>query len=205
MAGTGTLAVTAVPCPGCDVTVTVPPTASMRSRMLASPAPPACRRVRREAAAVVVDVQPADRAVPLDADGDRGGPGVLPGVLQRLERHEEQRLLDARRQPPDVGARHPDRHRAADHRGAQGGDQAVGLERPWVDPPREVRQRRDGLARRARLAVEQGDRPLRGAGGQALGQAQVHGERHEVLLRAVVHVALEPAALRVLRGDQPVP
>src|SRR6185436_634181 len=38
-----------------------------------------------------------------------------------------------------------------------------------------------------------------------LGEAQLDGEGDEVLLRAVVDVALEPAAFLVLGGDDPLP
>src|SRR4029077_2639259 len=38
-----------------------------------------------------------------------------------------------------------------------------------------------------------------------LGEAQLHIERNEVLLSAVVKIALEPAALGVLRLHQPLP
>ena len=47
---------------------------------------------------------------------------------------------------------------------------------------------------------------LRGvAFGDLLGQPELHGERHELLLRAVMEVPLQPAALLVLRGDEPLP
>ena len=56
-----------------------------------------------------------------------------------------------------------------------------------------------------RLALELADelaRLRRVAFDQAVGELELHGERDELLLRAVVDVALEPAPLLVLRGDQ---
>ena len=57
--------------------------------------------------------------------------------------------------------------------------------------------------RPARPAPARGS--LRRPGGQGLGQPQVHRERHQVLLRTVVDVALQPAALGVLGVDQSLP
>ena len=61
--------------------------------------------------------------------------------------------------------------------------------------------------RGVRLGLELADelaRLLRVPLDQVVGEPELHGERDQLLLRAVVDVALEPPALRVLRGDQPL-
>ena len=84
------------------------------------------------------------------------------------------------------------------------GRQALVGEQRRVDAAREVAQ---VLERLLRLRLDLGEH-LRGLRGFPLGQRarepSLHGERDELLLRAVVDVALQPAALLVLRRDQPL-
>ena len=62
----------------------------------------------------------------------------------------------------------------------------------------------DGVDGGLLLAREDGVRPVRRPLGKGLGEAQVHGERDQVLLGTVVDVALEQPALGVLQVDQPL-
>ena len=59
------------------------------------------------------------------------------------------------------------------------------------------------MARRAALDLLGQDvaSPVGRSAGKDLGEPQVHGQGHEMLLSAVVDVALQPAALGVLGFD----
>ena len=68
---------------------------------------------------------------------------------------------------------------------------------------RQVAQRPDGLADAAVELVEQLEVGGRRRGGEAVAdEPDTDRERHEVLLRAIVQVALDPLALAVRSGDQ---
>ena len=73
-----------------------------------------------------------------------------------------------------------------------------------VDAARQLGQGLDRLSRPPRTAPRAPWRRARASSsGDGLGQPEVHGERHQVLLRAVMDVALEPAPLGVLGLDEP--
>ena len=79
----------------------------------------------------------------------------------------------------------------------------VGEERR-IDAAREVAEILDRLARRRLEVREHRLRLLRIAFDEPFGQPQLDRERDELLLRAVVEVALELASLLVLGVDQPL-
>ena len=208
---TGTSATTVVPCPGRETSRTEPPTASRRSRMLDSPAPPPAASAPAASKPVPssVDREPPAAARALAGDGEphghRGGRGVLGGVLHRLHREEVQRRLDAGREPSGAVGLDGDRHRAGRDRAAQRRHQALVGQQPGVDAAGQLGQRLDRLAGRDRLVGEDPGGALRGAGRHRLGQPQVDRERDQVLLGPVVDVPLEPAPLGVLGLDQALP
>ena len=72
-----------------------------------------------------------------------------------------------------------------------------------MDPARQLAQLRERLgelvARLVTSSAAAGSSP-----DPVLQQPQLQRDRHEPLLRAVVQVALEPAALRVAGGDDPL-
>ena len=73
-----------------------------------------------------------------------------------------------------------------------------------VDPAGQLHQGVDGVDGGLHLAREDDVRAFGRSLGQGLGEAQVHRERDQVLLGAVVDVALEQPALLVLQVDQPL-
>src|SRR4029079_11345563 len=88
--------------------------------------------------------------------------------------------------------------------GERGGE-ALLREQRWVDAQAERRQR---VERLADLLVELAEERsgVRGIPAhEPPGEAELHREGHQVLLGAIVGVALQPAALVVLRGDDPLP
>ena len=96
------------------------------------------------------------------------------------------------------------RDRTVDDRLAKRGGEPAFREQPRVDAAGQVHQGVDGIDGRLHLAREDGVRAFRRFLGQGLGEAQVHGERDQVLLGTVVDVALEQSALFVLQVDQPL-
>ena len=130
----------------------------------------------------------------IETDG-AGRPGVLGHVGQRLGDDEVDGALDRRRRALRHVDRQRHRHRAAgDDRRQRGVEPAV-LEDRGVEAAHEVAQLGQRLLG---LLVRAGDELQRavGIGGELLlGPAEVHAERDQPLLRAVVQVALDAAAL----------
>ena len=113
---------TRVPPPGRERIETWPPTASILSRMLASPIP-ARHGALVEAVAVVAHLQRQRVVVVGELDDDHGRVAcVLGRVLQRLETAEEGRGLDLGRVPADRDLEHGHGQRGA----ARGRAQRVG-------------------------------------------------------------------------------
>ena len=83
-------------------------------------------------------------------------------------------------------------------------DQPLVREERRIDAAREVAQILDRLPRRGLEVREHRLRLLGIAVDEPFGQAELHRERDELLLRAVVEVALELAPLLVLGVDQPL-
>src|SRR5699024_6109153 len=126
----------------------------------------------------------------------------------RFADHEVGRRLDGARQlllEPEVEL---DRDRAAGGDVAEGGGQAVLVQRAGVDAPGDLPRLLDeGLRRRVRL-LEQRRRTLGIRG--AAGAGEHHRQGDYVLLHAVVQVALDPSAFVIDRehdaaagGQQP--
>ena len=186
----------------------VPPTDSIRSRMFARPVPAVVVR-RVEARAVVLD-DAAQRVRPRPSSATRivGRARVLGGVLHGLQAAEVRRRLDGRRSSRPTPVR-DDLDRAPGCRRRPPGERG---DQPVVRRAAAGRCRGTGApgSRSASTAAcscsassasaRSGDRC-----GQRLGEPQVHRERDQVLLGAVVDVALEPPALGVLGVDQPLP
>ena len=189
--------------PGDDSTCSVPPTAPRRSRMLTKPWP-----VRGDESAS----NPAPSSTHLEVRGASSSStprtidlgvvaGVLAGVLHRLEAAEVHGRLDLRGvAATSVGVdrrqrAQPGRQRRAAPRPDRPTTAAAGRCRAPATAARRWRPaRRRGLSSIIASASV-------GIVDQLLGQAQLHRHRDEVLLGAVVEVALELAALGVAGGD----
>ena len=97
---------------------------------------------------------------------------------------------------------HVDGHgRLASLRDERGFQALVGKQRR-VDAAREIAQVLEGRLRFRFDLFEHRRGFRRVALGERAGEPGLHGERHELLLGAVVDVALEPASLAVLCGDE---
>ena len=84
-------------------------------------------------------------------------------------------------------------------------DQPAVDEERRVDPVRQLAQLLDGLLDLAGELVEHLQARFLVVDDDVPGQAQVHRQRDEVLLGAVVQVALDPTAFGVAAGDDPGP
>src|SRR5439155_8141362 len=80
----------------------------------------------------------------------------------------------------------------------------IGEERR-VDPAREVSEVVERVLCVALQLLEHWRELLGRLGCGRLREVQLHGEGYQLLLRAVVDVALEPSSCFVLRGDEPKP
>ena len=192
------------PWPGSDSHRTVPPIAPSRSAMLMNPWPPPRPR-GVEARSVVADREQQPPGLLPDPHRHPRLRCVLGGVLQRLQAAEVDRRLDLGRVPPDAVGAHGDGQRAAVARGPERLSQPAVDEQRRVDAVRQLAQLLDGLLDILGQLVQHLSRGRGIVGDDVPGQAQVHRHRHQVLLGAVVQVALHPAALRVAAGDDPGP
>ena len=163
------------------------------------------RRRRVEPDAVVGDGERQAPVRPGKRDRHLRGFRVLRDVLKGLEAREVDGRFDVLGAPTHVARL--DRHRdgGLPRLRFQRGGQALVREERRVDPAREVteiveRARGVGLDLPRHLACLHRV-PLR----QLFQQTELHGERHQLLLRAVVDVALQAPPLFVLRADQPLP
>ena len=198
----GNSAITVVPTAPSDRTLTLPPSAAARSAMLVRPRPVA--RARRQPAPVVADGQDETLRLQRQRDGHLGRLGVLDDVGERLGRHEVGSALDAALETP-VGQRLVDVQRDLQR-------EALG---PGVDRRHDalvVEDRRmDALGDRTHV-TERPAHVVLGAGDGGHGgvgrdgdlidrQAQLAGQRRQLLLHAVVDVALDAPSLLVLSLD----
>src|SRR3954452_22894367 len=85
-----------------------------------------------------------------------------------------------------------------------GGREPLVREERRIDPASEVAEILEGLRRLGLELRQHGIGLLRFASDERLREPELDRERDELLLRAVVDVALEAPALRVLRGDEPL-
>ena len=150
----GTSSSTSVPEPGFDVTVSVPPAVSTRSREQHEahvPLGPAVAHVVVvEASPVVGDPQAHDVARLRDADRDVARGGVRTGVANRLLRRPEDQLLDLGRHLELLIDIHRDvdaaRHERCDGVGQRRG-QAVVAQRRGIDLEQHGAELPDRVAR----------------------------------------------------------
>ena len=185
----------------------VPSTARTRSRRPVRPLP---ARLGGAAVAVVDDrdLQPVPAggvAAQLDVHRRLLGAGVPGHVGQRLGHHEVGDGLRGRAGAPFEPDVEPHRDRGARGQRGQRGVQAAVGQHGRVDATDHVAQLGDRVLR---LLVRAGDQlpgGLRVGVELLLGHPEVHRQRDQVLLRAVVQVALDPAALGVRRVDHPGP
>ncbi len=169
--------------------------------MLTKPWPAAPPRIHVEAGAVVADLE-SEHTVGLD-DRDRRScvlAGVLAGVLERLEGAEVDGGLDVVAVTSDIDEIDGRRERGS-----------AGRRRERVgEPARHEQRREDAVGERPELGDRRLDVTLdlvdhrHRIGGVVLDgvarQAELDGERHEVLLGPVVEVAFELAPLAVAGG-----
>ena len=154
------------------------------------------------AAAVVADLQHQDAAAGPGGHAGAGRPAVLGDVGERLGRREVGRVLDLARQPPGQGGvdRHGDRclvGELAERRRQPEVGQDLRLDA--VDQLPQLGHQLLGLLVRGGHGLR-GGRPGRQV---EPGQAELHGERDQLLLGAVVQVTLDAAALGLEGVGQP--
>ena len=126
---------------------------------------------------------------------------MLRRVLQRLEHAEVDRGLDLLRVAADAFGFDPGGQRGTPGRRAECLRKTAVHEQRRVDPVREVAQ---FLHRFLQVLADLLEHPLRRLGirvGDLTREVHADRERHEVLLRTVVQVALDRAALRVTGFD----
>ena len=122
------------------------------------------------------------------------GLGVLGDVGQRLRDGEVGGRLGHRREPAVGQLDDLDGHGGARHeRGDRGGETALGQQR-GMDPAGQLAQLGRGRGELLADPLERGAGRVRVALGEAAREPHVQRERDEPLLRAVVEVALDPAA-----------
>src|SRR6185437_10349029 len=152
---------------------------------------------RVEAWAVVAHAEQQAAGLLPQPDLDLRAAGVLGRVLERFQAAEVHGGLDLKAVPAEAGGRDGDRQGRAPAGGAERlAEPAVGEQRR-VDAVGEVAQFLDGGLDLVGELVDHQRRRLRVVGDEVAGEPEVHGEGDQVLLRAVVQVALDPAALGV--------
>ena len=206
-ASTGRSTSTVVP-DGCAAeTLTVPRSAATRSRMFARPPLDTEAGDERAEPATVVGDRDAQVAVAArEPDRRVRRVGVLRGVRERLAHHVVRGRLDVVGVP--LGAHRGirlDRQRDREPRDARldRGHEAVVAQHGRVDAAGELAQVGERLAGLVLQLDELLGRELPALQSIA-GEAEPGDLRHDVLLDAVVQVALEAPALVVLRGDEPL-
>ena len=181
----------------------VPPSAARRSVMFCRPAP--SEVVSRSNPRPSSATENNEVAVLLpQPNGHIGCLRVLRGVLQRLEHAEVDGGLELLRVTADSVGLDPHRHRCLPRLRLHGGREAlVGKERR-VDPAREVPQGLERVAQPALEIAKQLQLLLRLPADEGGREPRLDGEGDELLLRAVVQVALQAPSLLVLSRDQPL-
>ena len=200
-APTGTRPDTTVPRPGAESTVTSPSRAPSRSAMPCSPVPYPFAAGSKPCA-VVGDREPQLAVRPLEGDRGRRRVRVLRHVLEGLERGEVDGRLDLLRQALDAIGVHVDGHRRLASLRDERRCQALVGEQRRIDTAGEVAQI---VERTACVHLQLGEHRLGSRGvaiDELLGETLAHLQRDELLLGAVVDVALELPAFVVLGGDE---
>ena len=150
------------------------------------------------------DGQRAREAVAFDHDLGVAGAGVLGHVGERLRHHEVGDRLHRGLRPDRHVDVHVDRDRA--ERGQAGQrrvEAAVGQHRR-VHAPDEVAQLGEGLLGLDVRLVDEFPGGVDVIGELRLGPAELHRQRDQPLLRAVVQVTLDPPPLRLGRVHHPL-
>jgi FtsX-like permease family len=160
---------------------------------------------RVEAGAVVAHAEQQAAGLFPQPDLDLRAAGVLGRVLQRLQAAEVHGGLDLKAVPAEARRGHGDRQGRAAAGGAQRlAEPAVGEQRR-VDAVGEVAQFLDGGLDLVGELVDHQPGRLRVVGHEVAGKPEVHGEGDQVLLRAVVQVALNATAFGVRTRHDPGP
>ena len=162
---------------------------------------------RRAADSVVTDHdgQRARVAMAFDHDLRLAGPGVLGDVGERLGHHEVGDRLHRGLRPHRHVDVHVHRDRAQRGQAGQGGVQAALGEHRRVHAADQVAQLGQGLLGLGMRLVDQAPGGVGVVGELRLSPAEVHGQRDQPLLRAVVQVTLHPPPLRPGRVHHPLP
>ncbi len=177
----------------------------MRSRMFTSPLPdPSSSEVEPDPG--VVDLEAQERPVSRERhDRGRVGAGVLDDVLNRLEAAEVHRDLELLRVPPDSDRPDRDRERGAPRGRAERLTQAASVQQRRIDAAREQAKLLEDIVHLAPDRRQRALAPLRVLLDRLRRHVELDPQTHEVLLDAVVEVALEPPALGVGHLHQPDP
>ena len=191
-----------VPRPGDDSIVADPPSTAVRSSRLVRPEP--AHHLRGlEPATVVADPEDQLGARRVQLDDDPLGMRVLGGVLYSLTTAEVERCLDVRRRPLGDSADHVDRQAglASGRRYHLQSDRQTALcEHLRAAAPTELL---DGGASRLCTGDETGQRIRDRRGPRSDCRSQSDEGGHQLLLRTVVDVTLEPLTLGILGAPRP--
>ena len=158
-----------------------------------------------ESQAVVGDVQTPTTDHVTKPHGHPGCSGVLGGVLDRFHAAEVESSLHQWRRAHPLLSFDGDGDRAGAEPRSQGRDKPVLRQHLGIDPAAQRREGLDGEASRAHLLGQNVARPVGRTAGKDLGEPQVHGQGNEMLLSAIVDVALQSAALCILSLDHTGP
>jgi hypothetical protein len=163
-------------------------------------------RLANQTDSVVGDPEPQGRPVPPDPHRHLGArTGVLPRVLQRLQTAEVRRRLDLLRVPTGQIDHDGAGQRRTRGRRPERLAQSTIAQQRRVDTVGQFAQFADrGLDVAAEL-LEQLQHQLGVLLGDLPGQAELHRERHQMLLGAVVQVAFDRPARIIRRRDHPQP
>ena len=157
---------------------------------------------RIEPAAVIFHLEDQLTVTPREKHVDRARIGVLRHVLQSLEHAEVDGRLHVAVEPTHERGVHRDRDRIPSCLRPDRCLQPFVRQERRIDPScqiAEILERLMGLG----FDLHQDVRDLRRVAlGELASEPRLHRQRDELLLRAVVDVALEPATSLVLRGDQ---
>jgi hypothetical protein len=129
---------------------------------------------------------------------------MLARVLHGLQAAEVDRGLDVGRVPAERAGLHPGRQRAVAGRGEQRIGQPVRPQQRRVDPVREAAQLPRGVPDLGAELLQQAGQ-VRVPPGQLRGHQQLDRQAGQLLLGAVVQVALDAPALRVGGGHDARP
>jgi F420-dependent oxidoreductase-like protein len=155
-----------------------------------------------EASSVVGHLEAQLAIVLSHSDGRSVRTRVLRDVVQRLEATEVHRGLDRLVVASVAAHLDGDRDRCLASLRLEGGPESLVGEQRRIDAPGEVAQIFESSFGVALDVAEQAGALGRVSLGELLGEPGLDGEGDQLLLGAVVEVALDPPSLLVLRGDE---